>query len=169
MQVKSAYNGQTLLHLHHGGYSPSLQHRPGPTALHIGYKQDRSLLYCCKEKATPPIIGGAIWAYIYCDTYEHRNSMLIYSRTEYTNWQETSRSPQLQQAPAGAQKSCDTNLFNLCQQAGSQSAQTIRDSILLFPSRISSIRTISSRAILTILHNQTCCSRGVNSVHLKIT
>ena len=23
---------------------------------------------CCNKKATPLIIGGAIWAYIYCDT-----------------------------------------------------------------------------------------------------
>ena len=28
-----------------------------------------SLSFCCNKKATPLIISGVIWAYIYCDTF----------------------------------------------------------------------------------------------------
>ena len=62
-----------------------------------------------------PIVKGHTQVTSKTDLFPmNRNSKLIYSRTGYTNWQEESPSPPLQQALAGAHKSRDTNLFNLC-------------------------------------------------------
>ena len=76
--------------------------------------------------------------------------MLIYLHTGHTDWPKRP----LEQTQAGAQESRDANLGDISQQATSQSAHTIRDSNLLVPSRIASIKTIASEAVSTILHNQ---------------